>query len=150
MTKDELSGVAGIHEWARRVRESRQDDGWDIHSAITREGLGVSEYVLVSDRPDPALANTWTKARQMRSLKTIGGTATIKARTLEFLKAIYPRGADNDQLAHVALSVDNAERALKDLTTEGWVVADWTTGNPPVVTGRKLASLDRVSANDNP
>ena len=72
VTKDEISGVAGIHEWARRVRGLREDDGWAIHSATTLDGLSPGEYLLASAQPDPKLAEAWTLARQMRQLKTRG------------------------------------------------------------------------------
>src|ERR1019366_7489783 len=52
VTKDELSGVAGIYEWARRVRELRMDQGWAIHSAVTRGDLRVGQYILELDHPD--------------------------------------------------------------------------------------------------
>jgi hypothetical protein len=91
------------------------------------------------------LASAWAKARQMRNLRTIGGTPSAKTRTLEFLKAIYPRCADNEQLEHVARSPEAANQALQDLAADGWTVVDCTTGEPPAVTGHRLSSLDKPS-----
>jgi hypothetical protein len=46
VTKDELAGVAGISEWARRIRELRVEQGWPISTNANREDLRPGEYVL--------------------------------------------------------------------------------------------------------
>jgi len=143
VTKDELSGVAGIHEWARRVRELREDDGWSIHSMHSRESLGVGEYLLVTGNPDPELARTWAQARQMRKLRTLGGAATPKARTLEFLRKIYPRAADREQLSHVAGSIDAATSIISDLADDGWAITHCDADDPIAPGGTALASLQQ-------
>lgn len=142
VTKEELSGVAGIYEWARRVRELRMDDGWVIHSAETRDDLHVGEYVLERARPDEDLARTWTIARRVRKLRTAGGAASSRVRLLEFLKTIYPQSADSEQLAYVAGSSAQCARHLEELTADGWQIA---TGSEdlPTASGYRLASLDR-------
>jgi hypothetical protein len=122
VSKDELSGVAGIYEWARRIRELRSDEGWAIQSAVTRRDLRAGDYVLELDHPDPELARTWTIARQMRKLKTLGGTPSPRTRVLEFLKAIYPSAADSEQIAHVAGSARAGDRCLAELADEGWLI----------------------------
>ena len=102
VSKDELSGVAGIYEWARRVRELRQDHGWAIHSSVTRDDLHVGEYRLESEGPNPDLSRDWATARRIRKLRTSGGVLPPRTHVSEFLKAIHPRAADKEQLAHVA------------------------------------------------
>lgn len=142
VTKEELSGVAGIYEWARRVRELRMDDGWAIHSAETRAELRVGEYVLESASPDEDLARTWTVARRMRNLRTAGGAAPSRVRLLEFLKTIHPQSADSEQLAYVAGSLAQWTQCLEELTAEGWqIVAAFD--ETPTMSGYRLASLDR-------
>ncbi len=143
VSKEELSGVAGIHEWARRVRELRQDLGWDIHSVNTRDGLGVGDYVLIRGHADPGLAGAWTSARKMRNLRTAGGKPAPKTRVLEFLKEIYPRGGDTEQLAHVAGSAGNAESAIADLIADGWALEETPSGDESFLSGWHLVSLDR-------
>lgn len=120
VTKEELSGVAGIHEWARRVRELREDYGWPIHTSVTRPGMRIGEYLLVADHPDKELARSWNLAKQMKNLRTAGGTPPPKTRLLEYLKALYPRAAEPDQVAHVAGTSAVARRALADLASDGW------------------------------
>jgi hypothetical protein len=47
--KDQLGGIAGIHEWARRVRELRAQ-GWDIASDQDLAELKPGQYTLRSRR----------------------------------------------------------------------------------------------------
>ena len=52
VTKDQIASVAGISEWARRVRELRDEFGWEILSHKERPGeLKPGEYILASDAP---------------------------------------------------------------------------------------------------
>lgn len=50
--KDELRAAAGnATEWARRVREIRNDEGWDIQSNNDSDELKPGQYRLVSEPP---------------------------------------------------------------------------------------------------
>lgn len=66
VNKEELSGVSGIYEWARRVRELRLEEGWPISSNENRSDLKPGEYVLESTEPDLALRERWRKASSLR------------------------------------------------------------------------------------
>lgn len=142
VTKDELSGVAGIYEWARRVRELRQDHGWAIHSSVTRSDLRVGEYRLESDGPNEDLALDWAIARRIRTLRTSGGVLPPRTRVLEFLKATHPRWADNEQLAHVAGSSKAAAGAIEDLKREGCPIVESGQDAALAPGGCRLTSLD--------
>ena len=142
VTMAEVSGVAGIHEWARRVRELRED-GWPIHSAVTRADLHVGEYLLEADRRDPDLASDWATAKKMRKLRTIGGPVAPKQRMLEYLKAISPRAADKEQLAHVAGSTRESERLLAELADDGWRILSSDDDRTLGAGERRIALFDR-------
>lgn len=45
----QLNDVAGITEWARRVRELRDEEGWPILTHHDRDDLKPGQYVLVGD-----------------------------------------------------------------------------------------------------
>jgi len=122
VTKDEISGVAGISAWARRVRELREDHGWVIHTVHTMPRLGPGQYVLATDKCDPGLARAWLLAREKAKLKVRGGRVPAKARVLDFLKAVHPRPADPALLAHVAASATEATRAIEELERDGWSI----------------------------
>ena len=50
--KEELSGVSGIYEWARRIRELRMEEGWPISSSENRSDLKPGQYVLEASAPE--------------------------------------------------------------------------------------------------
>src|SRR5438309_2727627 len=64
--KEELSGVSGIYEWARRVRELRVEKGWPISSNENRQDLRPGQYLLEAMAPDMALRQRWQTANQIR------------------------------------------------------------------------------------
>lgn len=115
--KDELEGVAGISEWARRVRELRQDGGWRISSNSNRPDLRAGEYVLESARADPELAARW---RTARVIQRRGGPAAT--RILEYLRANVGRAVQADEIAHVGGGLEPAV-AVQELIEEGWRIA---------------------------
>jgi hypothetical protein len=51
VAKEALSGVSGIYEWARRLRELRDEEGWQISSNENRHDLKPGQYVLEEDHP---------------------------------------------------------------------------------------------------
>lgn len=53
VTGHELQEAAGpnVTEWARRVRELRSDEGWEIHTQRDDDNLKPGEYRLVTEPP---------------------------------------------------------------------------------------------------
>src|SRR6185503_10082380 len=82
---EELMVVAGIDDWARRVRELRKQFGWAIINGLTakemheEEGfpvegidaskLKVDDYILLSHDPDREAAFRWRVANDIRKKK---------------------------------------------------------------------------------
>ncbi|MFN8514155.1 MAG: HNH endonuclease [Thermomicrobiales bacterium] len=58
---DALRTVAGTSEWARRVRELRDEEGLDILTHNDRSDLKPGEYLLNSLKPRPAFARSISK-----------------------------------------------------------------------------------------
>lgn len=56
VSSDQLREVAGISEWARRLRELRDEEGMRILSHHDREDLRPNEYVLESLHPKPVIS----------------------------------------------------------------------------------------------
>jgi len=56
VTTTELSEVAGIHDYQRRIRELRDEEGMQILSHNDREDLKPNEYVLETLEPRPVIA----------------------------------------------------------------------------------------------
>jgi hypothetical protein len=62
MDSDELRAVAGgITEWARRVRELRNEEGYQILTHNDRNDLKPGEYLLEDPKPKPAFAREISK-----------------------------------------------------------------------------------------
>ena len=55
VTKNQLQEVVGptVTEWARRLRELREDEGWQIRSHVDDSSLKPGEYRLAAPPPDP-------------------------------------------------------------------------------------------------
>jgi hypothetical protein len=56
-----LSEVAGVSEWARRVRELRNEEGYQILTHNDRSELKPGQYLLESAKPQPAFARDISK-----------------------------------------------------------------------------------------
>ena len=59
---DELREVSGgISEWARRVRELRSEEGYQILTHNDRADLKPGQYLLLESKPQPAFAREISK-----------------------------------------------------------------------------------------
>jgi hypothetical protein len=56
-----LREVAGISEWARRVRELRDEEGYQILTHHDRSDLKPGQYILETPKPQPAFAREISK-----------------------------------------------------------------------------------------
>ena len=62
MNSSELREVAGnINEWARRVRELRTEEGYQILTHNDRDTLKPGEYLLENSKPVPAFERAISK-----------------------------------------------------------------------------------------
>jgi len=61
MNSDELREVAGTSEWARRVRELRDEEGYQILTHHDRSNLKIGDYLLETDIPQPAFSRNLSK-----------------------------------------------------------------------------------------
>jgi hypothetical protein len=78
MDSDELRGVAGgISEWARRIRELRDEEGYLIQTHNDRADLKPGQYVLESAKPQPAFARGVSKETRAFVLDRNGFTCQM-------------------------------------------------------------------------
>jgi hypothetical protein len=61
LDSDVLRKVAGISEWARRVRELRNEEGYRILTHHDRSDLKPGQYILEDPIPEPAFAREISK-----------------------------------------------------------------------------------------
>lgn len=75
MESDELRDVAGgISEWARRVRELRTEEGYQILTHNDRADLKPGQYVLLDPKPLPAFSRSISKETRAYVLDRNGFT----------------------------------------------------------------------------
>ncbi|MEY4767712.1 MAG: hypothetical protein RL637_351 [Pseudomonadota bacterium] len=61
MDSDTLREIAGTSEWARRVRELRNEEGFNIVTHNDRSDLTVGQYLLLDLKPFPAFERAISK-----------------------------------------------------------------------------------------
>lgn len=78
MDAQELRAAAGnISEWARRVRELRTEEGFEILTHHDRAGLKPGEYLLENPKPQPAFARAISKETRAFVLDRNGFTCQM-------------------------------------------------------------------------
>jgi len=78
MNSEELSRVSGgISEWARRVRELRNEEGYQILTHHDRSSLKPGEYLLETAKPQPAFARAISKETRAFVLDRNGFTCQM-------------------------------------------------------------------------
>lgn len=108
---EELAAISGIQEWARRIRELRVEDGYDIRQT------GQSSYVLMEATPDKERAAQW---RLANSIRNGGGSARV--RVGRFLEATVGQTVTRDQIDYVS-NIKEGSRRLRELRDEhGWPI----------------------------
>ncbi len=78
MDSNELREVAGgITEWARRVRELRTEEGFQIKTHNDRSDLKPGQYILENPKPQPAFERTISKETRAFVLDRNGFTCQM-------------------------------------------------------------------------
>ncbi len=77
LDSDTLRSVAGISEWARRVRELRNEEGYQILTHNDRSDLKPGQYVLENPKPQPAFARDISKETRAYVLDRNGYTCQM-------------------------------------------------------------------------
>lgn len=77
MSSDELRGIANTSEWARRIRELRNEEGFEILTHNDRAELKPGEYLLLTAKPRPAFARDISKETRAFVLDRNGFTCQM-------------------------------------------------------------------------
>lgn len=78
MDTEELREVAGgISEWARRVRELRTEEGYQILTHNDRSDLKPGQYLLLTPKPEPAFERSISKETRAFVLDRNGFTCQM-------------------------------------------------------------------------
>lgn len=155
LNEKELALVAGISEWARRVRELRVQFGWKIITGVTAkqmlaegeiedtdiklENLGPNDYILLETKQDRDAAHRWNIANDIR--RSTGGS---KEKILKYLRANVGKSITGEELSYVAKEKSEWARRVRELRTEeGWPITTKMSGNPSLPVGVYVLERDR-------
>ncbi|NMC21081.1 MAG: HNH endonuclease [Thermogutta sp.] len=142
----ELAVVAGISEYARRVRQLRVEHGYLILTGARLHGEEISlrpnQYFLIDTQPDPDAARRWHVANRIRRLQ-VGA----RERVLRYLLENVGKPVTTEELAYAARGAKEYARRVRELRTEeGFPIATCLTGRPDLKPGQYvLLSADRVA-----
>jgi hypothetical protein len=152
---EELMVVAGIGEWARRVRELRVEFGWPIMTGVTvhemaaegessipgTEAMRPDDYFLMDVKEDRDAAHRWNIANEIRK-----GSGSVRDKILGFFRRNVGVPINGEELRYVAKDRTEWARRVRELRTEfGWPVVTKNTGRPDLPIGFYLLEQDRQS-----
>lgn len=155
---DELMVVAGISEYARRIRELRVQFGWSVLSGTTLKEmieqdemtleelqartmtfLKTDVYALMTTEQDREAALRWNEANVLRRSKL-----STKAKILTYLRKNVGRPVTGEELRYLANDSKEWARRTRELRTEeGWPIATRNSGRPELEVGAYLLEEDR-------
>ncbi len=153
---EELMVVAGISEYARRIRELRVEHGWRILTGYTLKNLEPEElqklfatdkpklkpdqYILLSDRQDMEAAYRWNVANDIRKDKNM----SVRDKILKYFRSFVGKEISGEELRYVAGDKTEWARRSRELRTEfGWPIATYFTGRPDLAVGMYVLEEDR-------
>jgi hypothetical protein len=163
---DELMVVAGIAEWARRVRELRVQFGWAIYTGVTfhhmadaakaagddaeltalRQLLGMDpaavkpeQYVLVRPGQDRRASHRWNVLNQVRRKKS-----SVSDKIIEYFRLNVGEQITGEELKYLAKDKKEWARRVRELRTEqGWPIVTRNSGREDLPIGVYLLEEDR-------
>lgn len=153
---DELMVVAGIGEWARRLRELRVQMGWSIISGVTAkemaqeedfslpgvdvDSMGPEHYILLKEIRDREAADRWHLINTLRRNKNLG----MKEKFLDFLLQNIEKEISGEELRYLSGNKKEWARRVRELRTEhGWQIVTKSTGRPDLPVGVYVLASDR-------
>lgn len=112
MDSDELREVAGgITEWARRVRELRTEEGYQIQTHNDRSDLKPGQYLLENPSPQPAFERAISKETRAFVLDRNGFTCQMCGAVAGEL---HPYDPSRKTRLHIGHIVDKSQGGTDD------------------------------------
>lgn len=154
---DELMVVAGISEYARRIRELRVEHGWPILTGLSLKEavaddtipnfknmvvdipLTNDSYVLLADEQDRDAAYRWRLANDIRR-----SNSGVKDKLLRYFRENTGKAITGEELKYLANNASEWGRRVRELRTEeGWPIMTQATGMPHLPVGIYVLAVDR-------
>ncbi len=159
ISSNEIMVVAGISEWARRLRELRVQFGWKILSGTTvkemlRDGsleetgqesnlrkMKTDDYILISLVQDIQASYRWNVANTIRR-----ADKSVRDKILQYLLENIRQPVTGDELRYVANNRTEWARRVRELRTElGWPIFTKQLGRPDLNVGEYVLMSDHQS-----
>lgn len=150
MTSDELREVAGKSEWARRVRELKNEEGYLILTHNDGDDLKPGDYLLENPKPQPAFERSISKELRALILDRNGFTCQMCGAVAG---EPHPYDATRKTRLHLGHIVDKSQggkdeasnlRALCSVCNEG--ASNLTLDRPSI--SKLLIQLRRAKRED--
>lgn len=133
---DELMVVAGISEYARRIRELRKEQGWMILSGTmlqemaeqneisligptsdTKHTFRPDDYILLNTIQDRDAAHRWHTANSIRK-----EALSMKDKIIKFMRLNIGKAVTGEEIRYLAKDSSEWARRIRELRTEeGWL-----------------------------
>jgi hypothetical protein len=150
LESDQLREVAGTSEWARRIRELRNEEGLNILTHNDRSDLKPGQYILTDLKPRPAFERGISKETRAFVLDRNGFTCQMCG-----VAAGEPHPYDNGRKTrlHIGHIIDKSMggtdgpsnlRAICSVCNEG--ASNLTLNRPDTI--KLIAQVRRASAKD--
>lgn len=101
LDSDTLRKVAGISEWARRIRELRNEEGYQILTHNDRSHLKPGEYLLENPKPEPAFERAISKETRAIVLDRNGFTCQMCGAVAGEVHPYDPRRKTRLHIGHI-------------------------------------------------
>tara|TARA_Y100000780_G_scaffold231681_1_gene258073 strand:- start:759 stop:1730 length:972 start_codon:yes stop_codon:yes gene_type:complete len=152
---DEIMVVAGISEYARRIRELRVEMGWPIQTGLALKDIieddeGLEDiypkdllkkdyYALTENKQDRDAAYRWKLANTIRK-----SNAGVKSKIIEYFLKNVGKEVTGEELKYLANDRSEWPRRVRELRTEeGWPIATKVSGRPDLNVGIYVLEEDR-------
>jgi HNH endonuclease len=137
LSSNELRDAAGgISEWARRIRELRNEEGYQILTNNDRADLKPGEYLLETAKPEPAFARGISKETRSLVLDRNGFTCQMCGAVAG---EIHPHDPSRKTRLHIGHVIDKSMGGTDDLSNLRAICSVCNEG-------AKNLTLDRPSA----
>lgn len=152
---DELMVVAGISEYARRIRELRKEHGWPVLSGQALKDMADDDesfvlpdnadeiktdyYFLLENSQDREAAFRWNIANDLRK-----SDLSVKDKFLAYFRQNVGKRVTGEELKYLAKGKSEWPRRVRELRTEeGWPIVTCNSGMPGLPVGVYVLETDR-------
>ncbi len=114
-SRDIQAASGGAVEWARRVRELRNEDGYQILTHKDRADLKPNQYLLETEKRLPAFARDISKETRARVLERNGNTCQMCGVSAGDADPYYPNRTVRLTMGHIIDKSKGGDDSVQNL-----------------------------------